>query len=131
MARTISIPTNVYVPDTYGPFQIDNIPPNSSGCVLALSRPNGVWPLTSNDLILTFEVKYRIDGVFQRVAFFEAFGGTMPPRFGQLPQFWWASVTWPTKLVKGVLVPEVPDAGQGIIVVSQQLTTGGTFEWLL
>jgi hypothetical protein len=129
MARTITIPQATYQ-GSFGPFEIDNIFPQSTGCTLSLARPNGTWPGTSDDLVVEMVVDYRYDGVWTEVGRFQGFGGTLPPRFGQVPQVWKWSLTWPGHNENGVIVLDIPDAARIHVTVPNPLTTSGEFKWL-
>jgi hypothetical protein len=130
MARQFSTPFQTYSAGTYGPYTVDGGQIGDRGAVLNFQRgASGTWPLTSSDVVLSVLVEGDHGG-WHPLASATFVGGTMIEKGGATRTHDHLAVLWPQEIFGGVLVPVRPDRVRATLVLSVDLPTAASVEWL-
>jgi hypothetical protein len=130
MARQLSTPFQTYPAGTYGPYTVDGGQIGDRGAVLNFQRgTSGTWPLTSSDVVLSVFVDGDYSG-WRPLASATFVGGVAFEKSGATRTHDRLVVLWPQEIVGGMLVPVRPDRVRATLVLSVDLPTAASIEWL-
>jgi hypothetical protein len=120
---SITIPSQSYTPNTRT-VNLPNLTTDDNGITITLTRES--WPVGSN--IISGFIEGSDDGVnwFGLTQFSWDGGDQINPRTGLPVLTQWVSVSWPEKLVNGVMVPQRPAQARARVTNTVTLTTAIT-----
>jgi hypothetical protein len=120
---SITVPSQSYSPGTRT-VNLPNLTTDDNGITITLTRES--WPIGSN--IISGVIEGSNDGVnwFELTRFSWDGGDQINPRTGLPVTAQWVSVSWPEKLINGVMTPQRPAQARARVTNTVTLTTAIT-----